>query len=329
MIRTATFLLILASSIPAQNLEQFVAGAARRFMPKAHRYQFALIGDQQYNAAQEAKFPRVIDSMNREKLRFVVHDGDIKSGASRCDEAMYQNRLAGFQRSVHPFILTPGDNDWTDCGRAAAGGFDPLDRLKRVRELFFPKPDQSLGKRPLGLLPQSSVPGFESYVENAMWAQGEVLFATLHIVGTNNNFAKPAEFQPRNAANLFWLRAAFAIARQKRFRAVMLVMQANPGFERRRAVGADGFSEMLAVLQQETMQFPGQVVFVHGDSHYFRIDKPLLPPGRDGARLENFTRVETFGPPDVHWLRVTVEPRNPMVFVFEQRIVPENVLPRN
>ena len=66
-------------------------------------------------------------------------------------------------------------------------------------------------------------------------------------------------------------------------------------------------------------------MLVHGDSHYFRIDKPLV---RQGALIENFTRVETFGPPDVHWVRATVDPGNPMVFVFEQRIVPENVLPR-
>jgi hypothetical protein len=35
------------------------------------------------------------------------------------------------------------------------------------------------------------------------------------------------------------------------------------------------------------------VVAVHGDSHYPRIDKPLLDA--DGRRVQNFTRVETFG----------------------------------
>ena len=47
---------------------------------------------------------------------------------------------------------------------------------------------------------------------------------------------------------------------------------------------------------------------MHGDSHYFRIDKPLLDA--QGRRLENFTRVETFGDNqangnnDVHWVKV-------------------------
>jgi hypothetical protein len=35
------------------------------------------------------------------------------------------------------------------------------------------------------------------------------------------------------------------------------------------------------------------VVRVHGDSHYFLVDKPLLDP--QGRRVENFTSVETFG----------------------------------
>src|SRR6187200_2717305 len=56
------------------------------------------------------------------------------------------------------------------------------------------------------------------------------------------------------------------------------------------------------------------VAVVHGDSHYFRIDKPFLDA--QGRRLENFTRVETFGDHqengdnDVHWLRVDVDPRS-------------------
>jgi hypothetical protein len=80
---------------------------------------------------------------------------------------------------------------------------------------------------------------------------------------------------------------------------------------------------MLAALEQETVAFGKPVVLVHGDSHYFRIDKPLT---RGGRRLENFTRVETFGNPDVHWLRVTVDPNDPNVFTFRQQIVRNNLV---
>ena len=50
---------------------------AQNFVPRPERIQFALIGDQQYTATQEKLFENVIDSMNKEKLAFVVHDGDI------------------------------------------------------------------------------------------------------------------------------------------------------------------------------------------------------------------------------------------------------------
>ena len=322
--------LLALGAAAAQDVEKFVRENANRFTPKAVRFQFALIGDQQYTPVQEKLFENTIDAMNGEKLQFIVHDGDIKNGQAACDDATFARRLQTFNRSVNPFILTPGDNDWTDCERPRAGGMDQLERLAKVRALFFPAPGRTLGKRQLPVLSQSQTPGFEPFVENLMWSNGQVLFATLHVVGTNNNAAHPAEFGPRNKANLFWLRAAFAVAKQQKFRAVMLIMQANPRFDDKKRKPDDGFTDTLAALERETIPFPGQVVLVHGDSHYFRIDKPLVRAQNnpEGARVENFTRVETFGPPDVHWIRATADPRDPMVFQFEQRIVEANIRPR-
>ena len=189
----------------------------------------------------------------------------------------------------------------------------------------MPAPGRTLGKRTMEVLSQGG-----AYVENLLWAHGQVLFATLHVVGTNNNAGKPAEYEARNAANLFWMKAAFAIARKQGFRGVMLIMQANPRFEEKRRKASDGFADTVAALERETLAFKGQVVLVHGDSHYFRIDKPLVPArdNPEGSRVENFTRVETFGPPDVHWIRATAEPADPMVFQFEQRIVEANIRQR-
>jgi hypothetical protein len=70
------------------------------------------------------------------------------------------------------------------------------------------------------------------------------------------------------------------------------------------------------------ISFDGPVVLVHGDSHTFRIDKPVISE----TRPLNFTRVETFGSPDVHWVRATVDPRDEEVFSFEPEIVEENVV---
>jgi len=90
----------------------------------------------------------------------------------------------------------------------------------------------------------------------------------------------------------------------------------------------DGFVDYLRALRDEVIAFRKPVAYVHGDSHYFRIDKPFLDAL--GRRLENFTRVETFGNSaaagnnDVQWLKVIVNPRSREVFSYEPQIVPAN-----
>ena len=123
----------------------------------------------------------------------------------------------------------------------------------------------------------------------------------------------------------------------------MLIGQADPGFDGSDATRApirdpktlvetdaapDGFQDFLSALRQQVTAFGKPVVYVHGDSHYFRIDKPLLDA--QGRRLENFTRVETFGDNqangnnDVHWVKALVDPKSRDVFAFQPQIVPAN-----
>ncbi|MDH4064579.1 MAG: hypothetical protein OEW19_09270, partial [Acidobacteriota bacterium] len=90
----------------------------------------------------------------------------------------------------------------------------------------------------------------------------------------------------------------------------------------------DGFQDYLTALRTEVIAFRKPVAYVHGDSHYFRVDKPFQDA--QGRRIENFTRVETFGDNaangnnDVHWLKVVVDPRSREVFSYQPQIVPGN-----
>jgi hypothetical protein len=61
---------------------------------------------------------------------------------------------------------------------------------------------------------------------------------------------------------------------------------------------------------------------VHGDSHYFKVDKPLNGP--NGGVLANFMQVETFGARNTHWVSARIDPDDPNLFVFEPRIVSVN-----
>lgn len=315
-----SFIRILASSVLIALLTTPVSAA---------RFHFALLGDQQYTPAQEAKFLHLINDINNTpNIAFIVHDGDFKRGSSPCTDALFEQRRDLFNTFRQPFVFLFGDNEWTDCHQS---GGDPLDRLARLRELFTPG-DQSLGKKTMTLTRQSDDPAYGKFRENVMWTRAGVVFVGLHIVGSNNNalthlsdgtvVGNQQEYDERNAANLAWLRQAFAQAK----RGVMLIMQANPyGHKLVDPTDQHGFADFLRVLREETVAFGKPVVLVHGDSHYFRIDKPMRRAS--GTAVENFTRVETFGSPNVHWLHATVDTGDPNLFSFRQEIVEENIVP--
>jgi hypothetical protein len=253
---------------------------------------------------------------------FVVHVGDFKSGSERCDDALFQDRLALFQSAPMPLVYVPGDNDWTDCHRRSNGAYDPLERMDRLRALFF-EGEQSLGQRSLPLLRQSSDPTFARYRENVRWEAGGALFVALNLPGSENNFhgvpgqtGPVPEFVARGAANRAWLAQAFAHARDQRLAGVLILIQANPGFEAARAGRPQpGYDAFLAQLRQEVRRFAGPVVLVHGDTRHQRIDQPLTDLA-SGESLPNFTRVETFGWPFFGWVQGTVDSRDPQVFRF-------------
>ena len=88
-------------------------------------FEFILLGDTPYSKIEEIAFEAMMAEIGRENFAFVVHVGDFKSGGSRCSDELFSQRLALFQKSVHPFVFVFGDNEWTDCHRSDAGGYDP------------------------------------------------------------------------------------------------------------------------------------------------------------------------------------------------------------
>lgn len=157
-------------------------------------------------------------------------------------------------------------------------------------------------------------------------------FATLHVVGSNNNpptaetpqIGNEDEWRARNDANIDWLKATFESAQRDDSKAMMPVMQANSS--RKTPASLPASLEFKDALRRETVAFGKPVVLVHGDSHYFRVDKRLYADeANQEGHILNFTRVETFGDADVHWVRATVDTRDPEVFTFQPEIVEENI----
>ncbi|GAA1581286.1 hypothetical protein GCM10009804_42440 [Kribbella hippodromi] len=235
-----------------------------------------------------------------------------------------------FDRFADPLVYTVGDNEWTDCHRANNGAYNPLERLAKIRQLFFPQPGRTLGQHPAKV--QSQVA--QGIPEDVRFSRGEVAFAALHIVGSNNSMApwtgksaptpeQTAEVLNRTSAVMQSIRDTFAQARSDRDKAVVLLTQAdmfdptvtNPSF-------ADyyAFQPIVQEIAREAANFRGPVYLFNGDSHVYNSDKPLAagslwtkfygvttPAG-------NLSRITVDGSTgDNDYLRVTINPRTPAV----------------
>lgn len=312
--------LTLAAAIASASL----AWAAQAVEPEgvaaqAGRFSFGVVGDAPYGLREELELRAVLAETDAEQLAFVIHLGDLKDGSSPCTDALLAARRDLLGKSAHPMIFVPGDNDWTDCHRS---GFDPEERLAHLRGLFFALPE-SLGARRIAVETQAAEPRFAPYAENRRWVEGNVMFVALNVPGSNNNLGRSAvsdaEHYRRVPANRAWIRESFRKASLEGRAGVVIAMHADPLFELspgdpRRA----GYEALVTLLAQQAIAFRRPVLLLHGDTHRFRSDQPLADPVT-GRAIANFRRVETFGSPLTDWVRITVEPSAPELFVVHTR----------
>ncbi|HEV2759537.1 MAG TPA: metallophosphoesterase [Acidimicrobiales bacterium] len=281
-------------------------------------FTFAVVGDYPYVPEDVPKFDRLIEAVNGEAPALVLHVGDL--GSKVCTDAALNTSLAAIGRFTMPVVYTPGDNEWTDCHES---GIDPLQRLSRVRQLFFPS-DQSLGRRTVALARQSA-----EYPENSRLSFGDVTFVAVHQVGSSNGVGRTAESDAeaaaRSAAGQAWIHDGFESAASGGSKGIVVFFQADPNFDLYRLGVRNAHTDFLRTLEREAILYRRPVLLVHGDTHVFRVDKALVGSG-DGKPIENVTRLENFGERDVHWSRVTVDPTGPELFTFSPGIVGGNVV---
>ena len=321
----------------------------REVHDKNHQYRplkVALWGDEFYSddpAENALMVKQTIESMNKHNLDFTLFAGDTKSGSSECtDQAIGQEVIDIFNSLKAPTLYTLGDNEWTDCHRDNNGGYDPLMRLDYLRTTFFDK-STTQGKHPIKVERQGELGG--PYSENSRFTKNNVEFVALHVVGSNNNLVvtpdqcnkkssrtpeacevATAEYKERNAYNIAWLKDSFAKAKEDNNAGIAIVIQADIYFPFELSDGGyddfldslnadNGFSDFFHTLADETKHFAGQVVLIHGDSHYYKVDKAMFNEN-DGKLTPNFTRVEVFGSQENSWIEMTVDPSSEQVFSF-------------
>ena len=320
----------------------------------------AVFGDWPYSQVLLDTAKLLVDSVNSDtQIDWVMHVGDVHSGSMPCTSAgilppipasspgWNQAVYFQFQQFKAPVVYTPGDNEWADCHKTkefASGA--PLKELASVRSLFFARPGHTLGLEDKQVWSQAKYfdpdfPADAQYVENVMWMDRRVLFATFNMPGGSNNdnfdhapwtngfgneAAQRNEEAQRNAADIRWLETAFATAEHApRAKAVVLGLQADmwdPEAIAAGGAGLDHYTAFVRRLADLAVHFGGPVLLLNGDTHKFFSDKPLANPGSATGLIHqtqpvpNLTRTVVQGSTNApaEWLRLTVDTRKRQPF---------------
>ena len=331
----------------------------------------AAYGDWPYSQALLDAAPLLINSINADpKVRLVLNIGDIHSGSMPCTGAglnplpvtskplWNQGIFNIFQQFNDPVVYTPGDNEWCDCHKTNQGTSGaPLNELAAVRNLFFANPGYTLGGRKKRVRTQAqhfdrNYPTDAQFVENVMWEQSQVVFATLNVPGSNNDTlpwsggsktvpgnppystnpfvgppflneaARAQEVAERTAANSRWLKAAFEEAAEEEAKAVVIGIQADM-WDTTAALSA--YTPFVHELADLAVHFGRPVLLINGDSHLYGSDTPLANPNsplgliHGTQAVPNLTRITVQGSTNTprEWLRLTIDPHSPGVFSWE------------
>jgi len=278
----------------------------------ADPFDLVVFGDMPYGPPDDSYPPyaALIERINETAPDLVIHLGDTKSGGSPCTDAVLAEQLDFLMRVDAPLLYTPGDNEWTDCHHARAGGFDPRDRLAHIRRTYFDSPGQTLGARPLPVKTQAEA----GYPENARLMIQGAMVVTAHVVGSNNGFEPhdveaAREALARDAANRAWLSAAFAAAREAGAGALILAIHGDmfefgfgPPWNAEVFLRHSGYARFADVLIEGANRFARPVLLTHGDSHRFRMFRPFP------TRAPGIMALETFGAAHMHAVSISVDP---------------------
>lgn len=263
ILRTLALTVALMAAAPAAMARHDKAAARKG------EFTVALIGHNFRNGEGDTEFRRLLAEAGRSEPSFIIATG-IKSTSEACSDRLYQERRAMMNVAERPLVLLPAGSDWTGC-RNSNGKSNAIERLNRIREIFFPEPE-ALGARKLAVNRQSAIPKFRDYAENAYWEHEKILFVTLNVPAKNNHYLTEAgrnsEYEDRMVANRAWLHRAFLTAKRKKLPGMVLVMEGDisahveQGFFARLSQKKDGFTETRRLVRTLAEKYQGQLLLV-------------------------------------------------------------------
>jgi hypothetical protein len=163
-------------------------------------------------------------------------------------------------------------------------------------------------------------PEFSQFVENRRWQKNSILFLTVHIVGSNNNFESRdpravAEFFDRDRANIRWINAAFDFAERNNLEAIVIAFQADVLESASRFSqfpSHSGFKASVGdTIIPRSQKFGRPVLLISGDSHEYKFGRPFTTQGES---VSNLYQLIVPGNQDVRAVQVTVNARSELPF---------------
>ena len=234
-----------------------VAGIAIAGKPgtndKKFDYAIGLWGDLPYSAVQaDPGVPNLIADMNSQDLEF-TRPRRRPEGRQRPDREPAERQLR--RRAVHPgarlvqlartrrrcsrpaTTTGPTATGPRTAGSTRSSGSTTSAASSSARRTRSASSDEAGGAVDAAL-PRRAAGTDRACVENRRWTVKDVTYATVNIQGSCNNLCdtapEPAEYAARNAADIAWLQQTFAEANAEGSAAVMLISQADPGFDAQR-----------------------------------------------------------------------------------------------
>lgn len=271
-------------------------------------FSFGVIQHPVETSSVDSTLSDLIEETDGDNLAFVVANG-IKANGEPCTDELYQRRKALLESSKHGLIVSLAASDWAECknenGKSTANA-----KLSRLRDLFFVD-EFSLGATRIPVTRQSTAAKFRTFVENARWEIGKVMFATINLPANNNHYVYDAgrnsEFEDRLVANRNWLNRVFTFASRDKAMALVLFSDASPLSQRLASTERrDGFTETRKQLIALAAGFHGKVLIIHRQS-----GKPVDPAGITWNG--NLGQIG-IGP---GWSKVTVDYGSPALFAVE------------
>jgi len=250
---------------------------------------FTAIGDVPYNNEQREGLIEIISKHNAINVsEFVIHVGDIKPGATDCDEPVYQDVSDILKTFKVPTFIVLGDNEYNDCE-------DPQQGLEFWNKYFLHFNENWSFEPSVTYQPERA--------ENFSWEENNVLFIGINLVGSQVHDS--VEWENRLLQNGQWVQELLEEQGSK-VGAMVVFGHANIV-----EAGPDKFKPFTDLFRAAAKSFNKPVLMVQGDGHFWIKDKPW--------EEQNITRLQIDGRNTA--VKITVDTDLDYPFLFDREFL--------